>query len=131
MLLNLAGGRPGFKCIEYNGLFYRGTYELDFIKFCEKNKIIIEKPSKIEYIINNEEHYYFPDFFIPIYNLIIEVKSSYYYKLNENINILKKEYTINSGYNFLFIMDKDYTELEKIININGNSLIQEFKIRGY
>lgn len=114
----------GFRCFEYNGLFYRGTYELDFIKFCERNKIIIKKSKKIKYFINDVEHYYFPDFFIPKYNLIIEVKSMYYYKLNENINILKKEYTINSGYNFLFIIDKDYIELEKIIKFNGiNSLI--------
>lgn len=35
-------------------------------------------------------------------------------------NLMKKEYSINSGYNFLFLIDKDYTELEKIITNNGN-----------
>lgn len=30
-------------------------------------------------------------------------------------NEAKKEATINSGYNFLFIIDKDYTELLSIL----------------
>lgn len=112
--------KSGFRCYEYNNIFYRGSYELDFIKFCENNGIEIKKPGRIKYFINDQLHYYFPDFFIPKYNLLIEIKSKYYYKLNEDKNILKKEYSINSGYNFLFIMDKDYTELEKIIKSNGN-----------
>lgn len=33
-------------------------------------------------------------------------------------NNAKKEYSINSGYNFLFIIDKNYSELEKIIKLN-------------
>jgi hypothetical protein len=106
----------GFLCEEYNGIFYRGSYELDFIKYCESNKIDIEKPDSIEYNMYENKHYYFPDFYLPKYNLIVEVKSSYYYKLNESKNILKKEASLNKGYNFLFLIDKDYTELEKIIN---------------
>ncbi len=105
----------GFKCKEYNNIFYRGSYELDFIKYCEYNKIDIEKPNRIEYIMSDNKHYYFPDFYLPKYNLIIEVKSSYYFELNESKNFLKKEETINKGYNFIFLIDKDYTELEKII----------------
>lgn len=50
------------------------------------------------------------------FNLIIEIKSSYYFKLEESKNIYKKNASINSGYNFLFIIDKDYKELKKIIN---------------
>ena len=49
--------------------------------------------------------------------IIVRIKdlSNYYYKLDENKNTSKKEYSISSGYNFLFIIDKDYTELEKNI----------------
>lgn len=113
--------KSGFKCKEYNNILYRGSYELDFIKFCENNKIIIQKPiNKIEYLIDNKIHYYFPDFFIPKYNLLIEIKSNYYYKLDEKKNILKKEYSINCGYDFLFIIDKDYSTLKKIIDSNGS-----------
>ena len=43
-------------------------------------------------------------------------KSSYYYKLEESKNISKKIASINSGYNFLFTIDKDYKELKKLIN---------------
>ena len=106
-----------FKCKEYEGLFYRGTYELDFIKFCIENNLEIKKASKIKYKnIDGLDSYYFPDFYLPNFNLIIEIKSSYYFKLEESKNIYKKNASINSGYNFLFIIDKDYKELKKIIN---------------
>jgi hypothetical protein len=108
--------KSGFKCKEYNGVFHRRTYELNFIKYCESNKIDIEKPSSIEYNIGENKHYYFPDFYLPKYNLIVEVKSSYYFKLNESKNILKKQASLDKGYNFLFLIDKNYIELEKIIN---------------
>ncbi len=107
-----------FKCKRYNMFFYRGTYELDFIKFCENNNIEIIKPDKVKYSKDGKIHYYFPDFYIPKYNLLIEIKSTYYFNLNKSTNLLKKEYSINSGYNFLFIMNKNYNELEKIIKSN-------------
>lgn len=108
--------KSAFKIDYYNGFSYRGSYELDFIKFCENNNLTISKPEKIIYNLNNKQHYYFPDFYIEKYNLLCEIKSDYYYKLDESKNISKREYSVNSGYNFLFIINKDYSELEKIIN---------------
>lgn len=106
-----------FKINYYNNLSYRGTYELDFIKFCENNSLKISKIDKIEYMFNNNVHYYFSDFYLEDYNLVCEIKSDYYYKLDESKNICKKEYTIKSGYNFLFIINKNYDDLKKIINL--------------
>lgn len=111
--------KSGFKIKYYNGLSYRGSYELDFIKYCEINNIIISKVDKVIYKFDNKTHYYFPDFYIEKYNLICEIKSEYYYKLDESKNISKKEYSIKSGYNFLFIVNRNYNELEKIIKTNG------------
>ena len=106
----------GFKRRTYNDISYQGSYELDFVKFCISNNKILSKPIKIKYILNENTHYYFPDFFIEEYNLICEIKSSYYYKLDIEKNILKEKYTKELGYNFLFIIDKNYDDLKKIIN---------------
>jgi hypothetical protein len=32
---------------------------------------------------------------------------------------MKQKFAIKSGYNFLFIIDKNYSDLEKIINENA------------
>lgn len=57
---------------------------------------------RIKYINNNKIKYYFPDIYIPDKNLIIEVKSSWTYKLNEDINKIKENETKHQGYNFEF-----------------------------
>jgi hypothetical protein len=100
-----------------SNLKYQGTYEMDFI---EKyyNRIDIEKISPIQYKLNENNHYYHPDFYIPQLNLIVEIKSSYTYEYDLDRNLAKKESSIKNGYNFIFIIDKDYTELDILINNN-------------
>jgi hypothetical protein len=105
----------GFSAKNYNGLYYRGSYELDFIKFCEINNIIIENGSSIKFIFNDKNKIYFPDFYVPSLNLICEIKSDYYYSKDLELNLAKKEATLSQGYNFLFIIDKNYKELLDII----------------
>ena len=99
---------------EFNGLSYQGSYEKDFIdKYY--NKIDIGKIDPISYFLD-KNRFYFPDFFISNINLIIEVKSSYTFKLHKEKNIAKMNRCLELGYNFIFIIDKDYTELNKILN---------------
>lgn len=97
-----------------SNLKYQGTYELDFLERYY-NKVIIEKTSPIQYQLNENTHYYHPDFYLPKYNLIVEVKSTYTYEYDLDKNIAKKEYSIKSGFNFIFIIDKNYSELESIL----------------
>lgn len=98
------------------GLIYQSLNEKDFLDFCINNKIVVEKGKRIKYYYNNTEKYYYSDFFIPKYNLIIEIKSSYTLFLNLKINLMKREYTHRLGYNYLFIIDYDYTEFISILN---------------
>lgn len=97
---------------------YQGSYELNFIEYCIDNKIEFENGPSIKYKMLDKNRIYHSDFYIPKYNLICEVKSLYTYKDDYDENILKQEYSMISGYNFLFIIDKNYTELEKIIKEN-------------
>ena len=61
---------------KYNHLTYQGTFELDFINKYY-NKINIQNGMTIKY---DENKVYYPDFFIPELNLIVEIKSDYFYK---------------------------------------------------
>ncbi len=50
----------------------------------------------------NKEHRYYGDLFLINQNIIIEVKSSWTYKMHEQINLLKRNACLNAGYNFEF-----------------------------
>lgn len=93
-------------------LYYRGTYEKHFLDFCVINNINIKQGKRILYYFNNNQHYYFSDFFIEELNLIIEIKSDWIYKKDLLKNIAKMEYTLKCGYDFLFLIDKNYNELK-------------------
>ena len=79
------------------------------------DKLKIEKPKFIRYNYNDKIKVYFPDFYLPEYNLIVEIKSKYTYGLHRERNESKKLGVLEKGYNFIFIIDKDYNEFEKLI----------------
>ena len=59
----------------YNSIWLDGNWELIFAKYLDTLNIKWERPRKgIEYIWNNSNHVYYPDFYLPEYNLYIEVK---------------------------------------------------------
>lgn len=106
----------GYRTKEYNGIRYQGTYEKDFILFCIDRNINISKPRSIKYEMDDKIKRYFPDFYIEDYNLIIEVKSTYYNNIHFDKNINKKNGAINAGFNYLMILDKNYDEFINFIN---------------
>ena len=86
-------------------------YEPLALELLEKQGYVFEdikiEPFKIQYELNNKKHYYFPDIYIPKENLIIEVKSTWTYKLHLEKNLKKREYCEKQKYNFEFwIFDK-------------------------
>jgi hypothetical protein len=97
------------------GLYFRSSYEKHFLDFCIINNIEIEQGKRIKYVFDGKEHYYFSDYFIKDKNLIIEIKSSWTYNKNLIINEVKKKFTISNGYDFLFLIDKNYKELERYL----------------
>ena len=98
-----------------NDLYYRGTYELDFLnKFYDK--IEISKSKSITYIFENKQRRYHPDFYIKNLNLIVEIKSTYTYKYDIEKNEAKRKAALENGYNFIFIVDKQYDDFMTLIN---------------
>lgn len=95
-------------------LVYQGSYELDFIEYCLHNDIDIENGPIINYMMNDKNRCYHSDFIIKSLNLIVEVKSQWTYNCDIEENKAKQLYSILSGYNHIFLIDKDYSVLSKI-----------------
>ena len=68
---------------------------------CEEKNILIENGPTIKYSIFGKNKIYFPDFYIPKYNQIIEIKG--YWTYNRQ-NMLDKFLSYkNNGYNYKLI----------------------------
>jgi hypothetical protein len=109
--------KSGFRLKQFRdtNLYYRGKYELDFLEkwYDIYPEIINVEP--FEYIFEEKKHFYHPDFFIKSLNLMIEIKSSYYYKKYKKICNAKKKATITNGFNYIMIIDKDYNKFNLFI----------------
>lgn len=102
--------KTSYKIKTYRNLRYQGSYELDFlVNFYDKVKI--EKGKSIDYLHDGKIKKYHSDFFLPDYNLIIEIKSDYTYNYDICKNENKKFGAIKKGYNFLFVINKNYEDL--------------------
>lgn len=106
----------GLKIKQFNDteILYQGSYELDFLeKFY--SKIIIKQANTIKYEFNNKIKFYHPDFYIPSLNLIVEIKNSYLLKRDNDKILAKEKATVDNGFKYLIIVDKNYSEFEKLI----------------
>ena len=106
---------PSGKWIKLQGYEHIGLEIL--LNYYTEEEILYENKDmpEIWYRWNdNSWHRYFPDFYAPKDNLVIEVKSDYTYKVDLEKNLLKEEATKCLGYNFEF-----YVFNEKKERING------------
>ena len=118
-IINLKKQKSLFLRKKFKNLTYQGTYELDFLK--KYQHLNIEKGKTIRYKFENKKKIYFSDFYYRPLNLIIEIKSDYTYKEDIEKNLLKQKSCIEQGYNFIFIINKNYEDfnmlLESILRI--------------
>ncbi len=90
-------------------LYYQGSYELDFLnKFYDK--YTIKRSKTIKYIIDNKEKVYYPDFYIVEKDIVVEIKSSYWYNQNKDLCIEKENEIKKLGFNYIIIFDKKYSD---------------------
>ena len=81
-------------------LYYQGSYELDFLnKYFLKVKI--ERSKSIKYKIDDNIKIYYPDFYLPEYNLIVEIKSTYIWNKNLKSNLAKLKHISDNKINFI------------------------------
>jgi len=102
-------------------LWYQGTFELDFLDIYHDKYPDIQRARSIKYMFEGKNKVYHPDFFIPFLNLIVEIKNSYYAKKDKNKIEAKKQATLALGYNYIMIVDKDYSVFELFLISHGTT----------
>ena len=110
--------RSAFKLKEYilpsGKIIFKQGYEPQFLDYVFKNNILTEDeiiytPTTITYTnIKNKISHYHPDFYIPKYNLIVEIKSNWTYKKDKNV-LLKEQACKNNGYSYVRIIDNNFS----------------------
>lgn len=73
-----------------------------------------------QYEFKGNNKVYYPDFFIASLNLVVEIKSSRWYVDQLDKNLKKQQVTLDSGYGFIFIIDKNYAEFDSILKRSGD-----------
>jgi hypothetical protein len=105
--------KSGYKITKYKdtNLYYQGSFEKDFLDLCDKINILdkITRGFSIKYELNNKKLIYFPDFYFKEMNMIIEIKSTYWYNAHMNKNLAKEKACLDKKYNYVLVLDKDYT----------------------
>lgn len=111
---------------QYRHLLYQSEYELKFIKFIESLRLLekLKNGPTIEYLVDNYQYSYHSDFIIEELNLIVEIKSSWYYDKNgrdfimKKFNEAKKRACLDKGYDFIFVINNNFNEVfSKIQNM--------------
>ena len=97
-------------------------YEPQFLNHIFDKKLLREEeinynPQKIKYIgVDKKEHHYFPDFYIPKFNLIVEIKSTWIMQYDKNV-YAKETFTKQAGFNYIRIIDNKFQEFENTIKM--------------
>ena len=78
----------------YNGIIMDSTWEVILAERLDTLNIMWERPSPLKWIDDSGVHHnYFPDFYLPKYDLYLDPKNPYAYKVQlKKINILKQLY---------------------------------------
>lgn len=98
-------------------VYLRSSYEFDFASMLDtmQQEYFVEK-IRIKYFdtIMNKSRVSIPDFYLPKYNLIIEVKSNYTLDV-QNMKDKRRSY-IENNYKFMLWLDKEFVDLDSIID---------------
>lgn len=106
--------------IQYKEIKLDSTWELILAKSLDDNNIKWIRPDPIKWKDEeNKEHHYFPDFFLPEYNLYVDPKNPHAYRVqNKKIDIIKKQLTnlvflcsIKEINEFAFMVKQDITRV--------------------
>lgn len=108
---------PSGKIIQLQG------YEPQFLDYVFDNGVLLEsdfqfnKRPRIKLSDSNmvKAKHYYPDFYIPKYNLIVEIKSTYTLQRDLATTMLKENKTREVGYNFIMVMDKKYEKFDEYL----------------
>lgn len=107
---------PSGKIVKVQG------FEDIFLKFVFDNNLLNEedidfKPKIIPYVQNNIQRKYIPDFYIPKFNAIIEVKSWWTIQKQGKENLICKQRAVEAeGYKFCLVLDNNFDSFLSLLN---------------
>lgn len=106
------------------------SYEYDLLRYIEEvlgyTSTDIQPCAIIfKYQFEGKEHFYIPDFYMPDYNLIIEVKdegskASFIARMRQMDIAKYTEVTKSGKYNFITVVGKDYVKLVEVLDYLKN-----------
>lgn len=105
------GGWHTSRSFDYNGISLDSSYELKFAEDLDKNKIKWSRPKPLLYRLNDEEHRYYPDFYLDDYDVYVDTKNDYLinhvnpkYGITdvEKISLVSQQNNVK-----IYILDKD------------------------
>lgn len=77
---HLIKGNKTYNCGWYKGFYCRSSYEKKFVDICEFYEIKLQSAETKEfavcYYIDDKPHYYYPDFYLPELDVIVEIKAA-------------------------------------------------------
>lgn len=96
---------------------FRSSYEVELARTLDDHNVMYEYENKVyHYTLDGKLHNYLPDFYLPDYNLYLEVKPIRL--LNQSINFAKRKAMIHYGFNFSFICEYEI--------YNDNNILWEY-----
>jgi predicted nucleic acid-binding Zn ribbon protein len=113
-----SGSPKGYKTGCINDIPYRSSYEKIFLEYCQLHKILVESASNTRFRLqyhdeDGKQHFYYPDFYLPCYDCVIEIKPVK--MLNEGLNPLKIK-AGNANYNFKIVTEYELNDLSAFFN---------------
>ena len=91
----------------FKGLYYRSSYELQFMEYCSENNIEYisaeNKTFRLPYFIGEIRKWYYPDFYLEKYDAVIEIKPN---SMLTNDVVMSKINVGMQNYRF-FVIDEE------------------------
>ena len=103
MLKNMSDPTYGYRRYPYHGISYRSSWEVMVAEFLEERSISFEyEKHKFPYVVDEVQRYYFPDFYLPSYELFIEVKPE---EMINDITNTKLQAVMDAGHKIIYCTD--------------------------
>ena len=122
-------------------VLYMGSYEADFLRLLDKvygweSTEIMRCPETFEYMYEGTTHLYIPDYYLPNFNLIVEIKSheNKHHKIlavdrvkeAEKIKVMQAQ----EKFNYIEIVDMDYAPFNYMIKLIKDCAWEDPEFKG-
>ncbi len=136
MGLHISHSKNHSRCLngKLGGIHFRSSYELAFLLEMHKSGTEVisaeNKSFRVKYEFQDKEYYYYPDFFIPSMQCLVEIKPKNMLEYGANPHKLKaaEQYCSSMNYNFRIYTEDHLMSAKDIIKCIDKNLLKELVI---